>query len=142
VTEADNSAFNGTYMGPMTMTASQDGKTSTGKCTLKVEFDHTQPEHEIQGGFSCDTEGELGQMQAAFGDGKIAGGLVASENAGGELKLKGEFWYGPINDTWTGSSTSETDFEGSWKGSFEANPNIPQMPSFDYTGEFRIGLIR
>ncbi len=89
ITQADNSAFNGTYMGPVTMTASQDGKTRTGKCTLKVKFDHTQPQHEIQGGFSC-----------------------------------------------------ETKFEGAWEGSFEANPNIPQMPSFDYTGAFRIGLIR
>jgi len=126
----------------MTMTASQDGKITTGKCTMKLKFDHTQPEHELQGTFSCETEGELGQMQAAFGDGKIAGGLVASEKEGGEIKLKGEFWYGPIHDTWTGVSSSETEFEGVWKGSFEANPNIPQMPSFDYSGDFRIGLIR
>ena len=52
------------------------------------------------------------------------------------------FWFGPTHDTWTGAFLSETEVEGRWEGSFTANPNNPLLPSFDYTDEFRIGLIR
>ena len=119
----------------MTGTLLSDSTTETGECTLELTFDHTEIEHEVRGTFTCVSDAEssshFAQMHQAFGEGKLFGGIV-------DGAVGGDFWYGPINGTWSADILDGSSFTGGWSERYEATENIPQIPSFDHKGHFTI----
>ncbi len=107
----------------------------TGQCTMQLTFDHTEIEHEMRGTFTCTSDetssSNFARMHLAFGEGKLFGGIIDGE-------FRGEFWYGPVNGTWTADLTGGNTLTGGWSDRYVATDSIPQLPSFDHRGQFTL----